>query len=322
MSNEPNDTIFVDPNTDDLNSFEDLLNGKAQVKNEESTEVEEVETVATEEAPTQEAFEDKEDSVDEQEDSTADDKASKKKPNRFQERINELTAKVREAERAAEALRAANTRQTESTAPTPTPTPSVDNTGPQPDDKNPDGSDKYPLDMYDPDYIRDVARHTIEKEWAVRKEQEAVEQFQRRDQEARSALQVQWEEKLTPVTEQYDDFLDKTLQLESAFDGLDQQYADYLVQTIKSLEHGPEVLYYFANNLDEADKFVKSGPLGATLALGEINSMFKGQTRKPDPKVSKAPPPPQVNKGTKSRTTFTADTDDFDAFYENFFSKT
>ena len=165
-----------------------------------------------------------------------------------------------------------------------------------------------------------MARHTINTEWAARKEQEAAEQAQRQVTAARDELQAQWVEKLTPITEQHEDFLDKTVLLESTFDGLDAQYSDYLVQTIKSLEHGPEVLYYFANNLDEAKKFVSMGPLNATLALGEVNAMFKGNTRK-ETKVSKAPPPPQVNKGSKTRTTVSSDTDDLDAFSNMFFQK-
>ena len=109
--------------------------------------------------------------------------------------------------------------------------------------------------------------------------------------------------------------------LETTFSDLDSNYADYIVQTIKSLDHGPEVLYYFANNLEEADRLLKGGPLVATLALGEINSMFKGQGRK-ETKVSKAPPPPQVStKGTSARVAFTADTDDLDAFSDAFFPK-
>lgn len=241
-----------------------------------------------------------------------------KKTNRYQERINELTAKAREAERALQALQAERAKQNE--APRQQNTPVVANDGPTPDDKNDDGSEKYPLGEFDPGYIRDMARHTIDTEWAARKQQEAQEQAQREEQVQREALNSQWTEKLSAVTEQHDDFLDKTLELENTFEGLDPQYSDYLVQSIKSLDHGPEVLYYFANNLDEAQKFVQMGPFQATLALGEINSMFKGQTRKAT-KVSEAPVPPQVNKGTRTRTSVAADTDDLDAFANVFFKK-
>lgn len=318
MSNEPTDTTFVDPNTDDLEEFAALMDGKAKVKEETAETEEVVEPLGEDEdtdVETQETDDEAPDGDDEPEEKP---EQKPKKVNRFQERINELTAKAREAERALEALKAQTTKQTE-TAKQPNLSVTQDD-GPSPDAKNEDGSDKYPLGEFDPQYIRDMARHAIDKEWSARKEQEAQETLQRQHQEARDALQAQWAEKLETVTEQHEDFLEKTLELESAFDGLEANYSDYLVQTIKSLDHGPEVLYYFANNLDEAKRFVQMGPLGATLALGEINAMFKGQTRK-ETKVSKAPPPPQVNKGSKTRTAVTADTDDLDAFSELFFKK-
>lgn len=326
MSIEPtNDQNFVAADTDDLDAFTDLMVGKAQTpkdKEDEGTitnvdvdtdaddddQLEAVET-ADDEAPDED--DDSEEKVEEK---------PKKKVNRYQERINELTAKAREAERALAALQAAQQTQTE--APKAATTPVVqDEAAPDPDALNEDGSEKYPLGQFDPEYIRDMARYTIDKEWKQRKEQEAQETAQRQEQQAREALQAQWVERLAPVTEQHEDFIEKTMGLESAFDGLDPAYSDYLVTTIKSLDHGPEVLYYFANNLEEAKKFVQSGPLAATLALGEINAMFKGNTRKAEPKVSKAPPPPQVNKGSKTRTTVAADTDDLDAFADMLFRK-
>jgi len=319
MSNEPNDTTFVDPNTDDLDAFSDLFGGKAQVKDEETVEPVEVEPVSEDEDVSGGEQEDVEDEApDGDDDSDTKPVEKPKKVSRVQERINELTARAREAERALEALKIAQHKQDE---PDKTLSITVPDTGPDPDARNEDGSDKYPLGLYDPQYIRDMARHTIDTGWA-KKEQEAAENLQRQQlEQARADIQNQWAERLTPVLEQHEDFLEKTLGLESAFDGLEPQYSDYLVQTIKSLEHGPDVLYYFANNLDEAQKFVKLGPLNATLALGEINAMFKGQTRKSDPKVSKAPPPPQVNKGSKTRVAVSPDTDNLDDFASIFWPK-
>lgn len=319
MPIEPHDTTFVDPNTDDLDSFTDLLSGKARVKSEETVEPVEVEPVSEDEDISgDEQNEVADEAPDGDDDSGTKPVEKPKKVNRVQERINELTARAREAERALEALRTAQLKQDE---PTKTPPIPVQDNGPDPDERNADGSDKYPLGLYDPQYIRDMARHTIDTGWA-KKEQEAAETLQRQQiEQARTEIQNQWVERLTPALEQHEDFLDKTMELESTFDGLDPQYSDYLVQTIKSLDHGPDVLYYFANNIEEAQKFVKMGPLDATLALGEINAMFKGQARKADPKVSKAPPPPQVNKGSKTRVAVNADTNDLDAFSDMFFNK-
>lgn len=242
-----------------------------------------------------------------------------KKNRTFQDRINELTAERREAERALKELQDQLAKKETETANAATSS-APSSAAPNPDEKNSDGSDKYPLGEFDPAYIRDMARHTINEEWAEKKKQDAAEQARVQEQEARDALHSSWLEKLNPVAEQHSDFLDKTLELEATFEGLDAQYSDYLVQTIKSLDHGPEVLYYFANNLDEASKFVAMGPLNATLALGEINAMFKGRTRS-DPKISAAPPPPQVNKGVSARRPVAGDTEDLEAFSDVFFSK-
>lgn len=324
MSNEPTDVVFVDPNTDDLDAFSDLMTGKAQVKTNdiEPDAVKPVSEDEPEEVHGEDLSENAVDEApDEDDDSTADPEEKPKpvkKVNRVQERINELTARAREAERALAALQAEQAKQTETRKPV---TPLVqDDTAPNPNALNDDGSEKYPLGEFDPEYIRDMARHTIETEWR-RKEQEAAAKQQREVEEtARNEIQNKWVERLTPAMEEHEDFLDKTIELESAFDGLDPQYSDYLVQTIKSLDHGPQVLYYFANNLEEAKKFVQMGPLNATLALGEINAMFKGSGKK-ETKVSKAPPPPQVNKGSVARKSVTGDTDDLDAFSEMFFKK-
>lgn len=302
--------------SDDLDSFSEDFFSKPKAAEPVEKEV----TPDVEDEPTPDDTETKSAETpdgDDEEDKVED---TPKKKDRFQERVNQLLERERIAnEKAAEAQRKLDELAAKQADPVKS-TPVVQDTGPSPSDKNEDGTDKYPLGEFDPEYIRDMARHTIDKEWAARKEQEAIELSQRQEQEARDHLQSQWLEKLAPVTEQHEDFLDKTMELESTFEGLDPQYSDYLVQTIKSLDHGPEVLYYFANHLDEAAQFVKAGPLGATLALGEINAMFKGQTRQ-EQKLSKAPPPPQVNKGSNTRTTVRGDTDDLDAFEKEFFAK-
>lgn len=323
MSIEPTDTS-VDVNTDDLDAFTELFSGKATaVKDEPKEEVktdEDVDTVGEPETGEEAPDKDTEDNPDGDDESKDEPEEKPKKTNRFQERINELTAKAREAERREADLQ----RKLEEFAAKQSPDPKAAAQTeaaklPNPDAKNEDGSDKYPLGEFDPSYIRDLNRVIIEEERQAIRQREEQEAATRKNQEARNALQEQWVEKLNPAIEQHDDFLEKTIQLESTFDGLDQNYSDYLVQTIKSLDHGPDVLYYFANNLDEARKIVQSGPLGATLALGEINAMFKGQGRK-ETKVSKAPPPPQVTtKGTNVRKVIAGDTDDLDAFSDVFF---
>lgn len=318
------ETNSVDVGTDDLDAFSDLFHGKEPAKPAEKVEEiveEKIEDLEPEDKAEEDVVEKSEEDDDQLEDK--DDKPKAKKPNRVQERINQLVTEREEARREKnellKRLEALENKQKESPVKEVT-TESGEDGSPQPTDKNPDGSDKYPLGEFDPAYIRDLARHTIDQEWKVKEQKQAEEQAKRQEQEARNALNKEWQEKLSSVQEQHEDFMEKTLELESTFEGLDPQYSDFLVQTVKSLEHGPEVLYYFANNISEAQKFVKMGPLAAALALGELNAMFKGTTRK-EAKVSKAPPPPQINKGTKTRSMVTADTDDLDAFSNLFFKK-
>lgn len=320
MSNEPTET--VDVMTDDLDAFTDLLNGKAAPAPEVKEEI--VDDIDPGDANS--AAEDDTSSDDIADpDPDEDDKEQKpeKKVNRFQERINELTAKAKEAERReADIQRKLDELSARQEKPDPKPTAQKEVANlPNPDAKNQDGSDKYPLGEFDPAYIRDLNRVIIEEERTAYKEKEQKEEYERNIRKARDEIQAGWVEKLAPVTEQHEDFLEKTLQLENTFEGLDGPYSDYLVQTIKHLEHGPEVLYYLANNLEEAKRVVQGGPLVATLTLGELNSMFKGQVKKEN-KVSQAPPPPQNStKGTSMKKTVAADTDDLDAFSDVFFPR-
>lgn len=322
----------ISPDTDNFADFEKLYN-KAPDETEkvevvEKTDVEnEVDKEKTAEPEKVDAETDPKLETEDSDD-TPPPQEEKPKKKTFQDRIDELTARAREAERReAEALRRIQEAESKSktTPATPEPTPSKEDDSPKPDAKNEDGSEKYPLGEFDPDYIRDLTRHTIQKETAAARESDERERLNRQHQEARDQLQTQWAEKLSTVTETHEDFLDKTMELESAFDGLDPQYSDYLVQTIKSLDHGPEVLYHFANNLDEAKRFVRLGPLAATLALGEINAKFKTSEKdtaaKPEPRSTQAPTPPPTNRGTSTRKAVAADTDDLDDFMKLLYKK-
>lgn len=255
---------------------------------------------------------------------------AKPKKNRFQERIDEVVGRQRETERklqaALEELAAAKSAKEKEPEPSPkarTP----DTTGlPDPLDKNEDGTDKYPLGEFDPLYIRDV---TLQ---AFRQEREAEEQ--RRAQEAEAAkveaerqeLTTNWNEKLGPAKERYPDFDEKGQQLDATFANIDQGYGEYLASTLMSMEYGPDVLYYLANNLDEAAKIVNSGPTKAVVALGRLEARFadfaedKQQARL---RVSNAPVPPGTfNKGTSvAKPAVRGDEDDLDAFAQALFKK-
>jgi len=292
-------------------------------------------------APNEDAHSDGEEAIiedddtlaNEDEDDTdeAEDDSPKPKKNRFQERIDELVGKEKAAERRAQELEdklAALAARLEQNKEVETPTPkAVDGDAePQPNDLNEDGSEKYALGEFDPKYIKDLTKFALANERRTLKEQEEQEANQRKQDEQRATLESEWNAKLEPARERYPDFQEKGQTLVDSFSGVTPQYGEYLTSTIMSLDYGPDVLYYLANNLDEASKIVNSGAAKATVALGRLEAQFAAKdknSKTPGLKVSKAPAPPaHQNKGSSvSRGTVAPDTDDLDAYSAMFFKK-
>jgi len=249
-----------------------------------------------------------------------------KKPrrNRAQERIEELNKKYRETERL---LNIALTKLEQKAEPTPaTPTVVEEPVGPTPDDTNEDGSEKYPLGEFDPQYIRDLTRFTLNQEREAAKRQDAEAEAQRQQETAKTELAKSWEQKLGPAQERYPDFQERGQELVDAFQGIDVAYGDYLTTTLMSMDYGTDVLYYLACNPEEAKKIVASGAAKATVALGRLEAKFAmadEEKQKARPKVSKAPEPPaHLNKGSSvAKPEVEDNTDDLDAFAQKFFKK-
>lgn len=254
----------------------------------------------------------------------------KPKKNRFQERIDELTTARREAEREAAKLRAdfeEVKKQLEKVNGKTDPTPKTSDDGrPKPDALNEDGSAKYELGEFDPQFQADLVTHLFEQKQKEMETKAAEQAEEKAIQAQREALEAGWNEKLGPAQERYPDFMDKGQQLVDSFDGIDQAYGEYLTATLMSMEFGPDVLYYLANNPDEAKKIVNSGPTKATVALGRLEAKFADaelEKQKARPKVSKAPPPPSHrNKGSAAAVVDVPDdTDDLDLFSQKLFAK-
>lgn len=252
----------------------------------------------------------------------------KPKKNRFQERIDELTAKAREAERREAAtlskleeimakLEQQDTNDYSDDEP---------DVGPQPDDLNEDGTEKYPLGEYDPNYIKDQVKFTLEQEREALRQREEEEANQREIDQARLELQNSWNENLVSARERYPDFQEKAEAIVNEFSGLNEAYGEYLSTTIMSMEYGSDVLYYLANNPDEARKIVNSGATKATVALGRLEAKFAfaaEEKAKARPKVSNAPaPPPVQNKGSAPvGREIRGDEDDLDLISKALFAK-
>lgn len=335
MSMENNENLDVTDDTN-LDDFEADFFGRNEAPSEQTNSEEVEEEDAPEDiAPEEDTQNDEDDTLDtEDEDETDEEEeevksAPKPKKNRFQERIDEVVGKQREAERRAEdlerklneAIEQLNSKNNKEPEPS---KPAQVADGPTPDDKNDDGTDKYPLGEFDPTYIRDLTRFTLQQEREADKARDAEQARDREVQAAREALQESWQEKTVSAQERYPDFREKGEELIETFSSIEQSYGEYLAATIMDMEYGPDVLYYLSNNKDEAAKIVNSGPARATRDLYHLEAKFalaEEEKAKARPKVSKAPAPPSHrNKGSAvSMPDVADDTDDLDLFEKKFF---
>lgn len=193
---------------------------------------------------------------------------------------------------------------------------------PTPDALREDGTPVYALGEFDPQFIRDLTRFTLEEERTKVQAEYAETQRQTAAEREQQTLTTQWNEKVTTATQDHPDFVEKGQELLRNFNDLDQNYAGYLTNVLMAMDKGPDVLYYLSTHPDEAMTIVNSGAQKATLALGRIEARFlQDEQVAPKPKVTKAPPPPPVRaRGTNGAFISVApDTDDLDAFEQEFF---
>ena len=323
MNTEENIDVQI---SDDLDAFSAELFGQSSVTPTAATE-DAREDEASDDAPelnTEGDTHDSDESDDDNDEGGSEEGESSNEPdpkpkkNRFQERIDELTNARREAERREQALREEFEafKSEFKTNKNPEPTKVEADEGPKPDDLLEDGTEKYPNGEFDPQYHADRVKFLFRKEKEADEALRAQEAEQRQAAEAQLQLQTEWNSKLEPARERYPDFQDKAETLVNSFSDLNPVYGEYLSSTIMSMEFGPDVLYYLANNPDEARKIVNSGAAKATVALGRLESKFafaEEQKQIARPKVSNAPTPPVVNKGSAPvKTTVMGDEDDLD----------
>lgn len=251
----------------------------------------------------------------------------KPKKSRFQERIDELTSKQRDAERRALDLEAKLNEaigKLNQEPKTPEPAPIADKGEPQPDAVNEDGTDKYPLGEFDPRFLKDYTKYHMALDMESEKQKEVQTAEQARLQKEQETRLATWNEKLEPARERNPDFQEKVEGLVSSLSGLEPTYGDYLSTQIMEMDHGTEVLYYLATHPDEARSIVDSGARKATLALGALEERLRPRIEgeKPVRKETKAPPPPPSTKGSAAaKVEVSGDTDDLDAFSRTLFKR-
>ena len=279
------DNTFVAPDTDDLDAFSSLMFGSA--KPTEAAEEPAPGHDDQDDVPEDTPVEDTADAVDDADAPLEDQEpepAPQPKKKTAQERINELTAKQREAERQVEAERAdklsLQTRLAELEARLPkaeTPKPVENNEGPSPTAVNEDGSLKYPLGEFDPTYIADLTVFTIDKVTKEREAEAAQATAQKAAQDHLTQLNTTWQNKIAETEKTIPDFRAKGQELVGTFSNIAPDYGEFLAQTIMGLDAGPEVLYHLANHLDEAQAIVSKSPLGAAIALGRLEARFANE---------------------------------------------
>lgn len=202
--------------------------------------------------------------------------------------------------------------------------PDVTASEPTPDALDANGNSVYALGEFDPQYIRDLTRFTLQEERTkVQAEMVEAQKVNVATQE-QQILQTQWNGRVETATQEYPDFVEKGQALLNNFNNLDQGYAGYLSNVLMQMDKGTDVLYYLSQHPEEAMTIVNSGAQKATLALGRIEARFlQSEQNAPKPKITKAPPPPNVRtRGTNGAFMSVApDTDNLDDFEAAFFAK-
>lgn len=243
------------------------------------------------------------------------------------DRIEELVAKNREAERReADLLRRLEALEVpgEKTAPQKPVRELLPDDAPSPDALDDDGEPVYPLGEFDPKFIRDLTKFTIVQEREADRLKMSQEAELKQIEAAHEELKSSWVEKVATAEKDIPDLREALEGMGETFAYVDPDYGDYLAATIMSCDLGPQIMYYLSQNLGEAKKIVSSGPAAATLAIGRLEARLtptvKEETRVR--KVSSAPTPPEkVSRGTGGKFATSADTDDLNAFEREFFKK-
>jgi chemotaxis protein histidine kinase CheA len=329
------DTVNPVDISNDLEAFENDFFGKTtpepvvdEPTEEAEAEVEaeiEDDTLATveDDEPTEpEAEEPEEETEDEPEEEVEPEPKKGKKT--AKERIEELVAKNREAERReAELIRRleALEAQKEVKAEKPLREALSDN-APHPDAVDDDGEPIYPLGEFDPTYIRDLTKFTIAEETKLIEAEKAKKAEAARIEAEQKELSDAWGDKVAKAEEEYPDIRSAITDLADVFVDIEPGYGEYLATTIMSSDYGPELMYYLSQNIGEAQKIVASGPAAATLALGRLEARFekpKTQEQKRNKVPSKAPAPPKNTRGNQGKFDASPDTDDLEAFEKVFF---
>jgi hypothetical protein len=214
------------------------------------------------------------------------DKPSAKRKKSFQERMDEVTAARRAAEREADTLRgeveALRKLRTEDKV---EPAPQQEQESAEPDPAD------YELGDMDPKYFSDLIDWRAEQKFdAFRKAGEA--ERARAEMEAHAtAMRNTYDERASAAAEKYPDFEDVVTS--GAARG-EWPCPETVALGIMNSEVGPDVAYHLATNKAEAARIAKLHPLDQAREFGRLEARFMNPEpeEKPQLKTTSAPPPP------------------------------
>jgi hypothetical protein len=230
------------------------------------------------------------------EDTTAASEAEAPKPKpTAKERIDELTAKRREAEREAEYWKAKALQPApQQTAPAPEAAP---------EDKEPDPADYEHGDL-DARFIRDHATFAANKAFEARM---AKMEQERTAREAQTA----WQAKEAAAVTKYPDYREK---VNVGAERGEWVCTPLMADAIRTSEAGPDVAYHLATNPGEARRIASLDQISQVRELGKLEAKLSAPPAPQAKLKTDAPDPPNVVRGNGGRFEAAPDTGDFTAF--------
>lgn len=220
-----------------------------------------------------------------------------------QKRIDELTAKQREAEREAAELRRKLDEYEKA---------NKSDDKDQPKERNPDerpNPNDYEFGEADSKYIEDLAEWKADMRWNERERQKALDtQVQE--------IEDGWTKKVNSdeTKAKYADFDEKVTK---GADRGDWDLSPIGVVLVKASPVSDDVAYHLATNPEESRRIAQLNPIEQAQEFGRLEGRFMnsgGST--PAPKVASDAPPPPSNRsrGAGGKFQTSPDTDDFGAF--------
>ena len=303
--------------------------GKTAADKEDKSATKDEEAVETKEETAEDADEitaDADESVESDAGASEDEEKPVKKKKTAEERISELTAKRREAERSAKAekersaaleerLNALEGKKSTEDLTTQDPEPTSELKAPDPADK------KYEYGEFDTQYRKDYEdylRQSLRSEIKKEQETERKKAEETRQAEAAAAKQQELGAKLQAHQEsgikEFDDFEDAL----EALGEIETPIAPETTAMLLESEACPKILYHLGKNPKEAAEIASKSPIEQARYIGKLEARFSADTaapqEKPKAKAPQAQTPPTRARGSGGQ--FKADdaTNDFNAF--------